>query len=123
MRFPHIQYKERNNSHNIPIDKWCNMVNDSREYCVKFSNLKWLEYRFWKLVRRFNVVELPSFHPYWKKRVLEVDKTNLNRQIETYNICVKDPDQIKVHYNSSTNLIDIENRIEALRKRIENNYL
>ena len=100
-------------------DNWVNMVNDNQKYCSKMNWIKWIEFYFWvHIIRRCTVVDLPSFHKYWKLQVNKDLKIYIEQMEIKYEECKKTPDRIKYLFNATTSLQDIEDRIIELRGKL-----
>lgn len=94
------------------------MINDNYIYCSKMNLIKWVEFYFWYSLGRFEYCELPSFHYYWKIKTRKDKRKRLIELIDKYDICKKNPDQIKFLFNRDTTLKTIEDKIEKLKMEI-----
>lgn len=98
------------------LHNWCKMVNDNDEYCLNMNWLKWIEVYFWVAVGRIRFSDLSASHQYWDIQVSKREKKDLKRLKEQYNICKKNPDQIKILFNLTTSLQDIREMINGYNK-------
>jgi hypothetical protein len=73
-------------------------------------------YHVW--FKKLEYTDLPSFHPYWKEQVKKDVRVILNKTIKLYKICEKDPKQIKYHFNNTTSLNDLKNRITEYKEKL-----
>ena len=108
----HMGYRTMSKDDFPTFDDWIRAVNDNQRYCAALPKHRMAEYRFKCLPS-----SLPSFHPYWKRKV-HLDKMRRGqRHIENLKACRRDPSLIKVLYNLSTTLADIEAMANAVPKR------
>lgn len=97
----------------FPIwDDWVRAVNDNKRYCAALPKHRMAEYRF-----KCWASSLPSFHPYGNRQVHLEAMRRGQRHIDNLKACRSKPSLIKVLYNSSTELADIEAMANAVPKR------
>jgi len=58
------------------------------------------------------IKDLPSNHPYWFIEVMKDNGKKYNKIKLLYEECKIDPDKIKYHFNSSTSLNNIEEKLK-----------
>lgn len=114
-------HNENKNSHPIQPyhwDNWIKMVNENISYCKKFNRWKWFVFYFYVWTGRIRKSDVPSFHPYWKLEVNKDRSADLVRLNRNYEICKRDPSQIKIIFNKDTTLKDIEGKIIDCQNKI-----
>lgn len=117
MIFCNYNYKEfnNNNKNEWPLqpptqENWNKMVNENYNYCLELKSIDFPNH--------LNSSDLPSFHPYWTEFTKQNTIKTLERHIKNYEICKKDPNQIKYLYNLDTTLKMISDKIEKLKSEI-----
>lgn len=111
--------KPTNNGIDRYNECWSVMVRKEVGYCKKFNWFKWLKLYVYKHIGRLKYYsDLNSFHPYWQIEVKKGRKKMLKELIRKYEVCKKDPGQIKYLFNANTGLNMIEKMIEELRQKI-----
>jgi hypothetical protein len=105
-------FEEKNlNSFNNDWNKWILFINENYKYSLKYSFSK-------DFKGKCNPIDLPYFHPYWILISKLRKRKYLFQIIKWYNECLIDKSKVKYYFNSSTNLVDIENKIEKLKSEI-----
>lgn len=110
MIFAHLGYKKIEIS-SVSFKDWQGLINTDQAFC------KTLKYR--KPLKNINMVNLPSWHPYWSYQVRCGYKTRIKSITNTLNKCINNPDLIKVHFGNTADLGTIRNKISDLKKSIQ----
>jgi len=104
-------FKIKSNSDFDNWDEWVMFVNENIKYAKENSTVD--DYK-----DKCDISDLPSFHPYWRDLINKDKKVRVEDLEKKYDSCRKNPDLIKVYFNSSTALSDIRERIEKLKDEI-----
>ncbi len=91
--------------------EWVDFVNENYKHAItKSKTFDWIG----KCVPS----ELPSFHPYYKYLIKKRNRNELIRLGLIYKECVNDESRIKFHFNLTTSLEDIEDKIMNLNNKL-----
>ena len=121
MNFAQYEYQEFNNQNKAlhPISDWCKMVNDNYEYCKNWNTTKEFQFKIALFLGLVKPIDLPSFHPYWKEQIKQRLELDLKKLMSIFESCKQDNSKIKILFNSTTSIKDIELKIKELKLKID----
>ena len=109
---PHLGYVERSSKDYATWDEWVQAVNDAYRYCRALPPHRVNEWR-WKCRHS----QLPSFHPYWRMRVVRKEYSRGRDFAALVEMLKGSPDLIRYHFNASTGIDDLLARLKEYPKR------
>lgn len=123
MIFPQYQYDNYSlyESKTLP-DSWNNMVNGAVNYCDNFDKFKWNEFCFYYYKGKFVPSDLPSFHPYWSAVASFKRREDLDKLINKYEECRRDPDKLVYYFSQDMTLTLVKRMIIEKEQNLLKEY-
>ena len=92
---------------------WIDFVNENINYSKTSSKVN-------DYIGKCDISELPSFHPHWSDIINKKRHINLKMLEDKFETCKKDESLIKVYFNKTTTLSNIEDMIKKIKSEIDN---
>lgn len=96
------------------VEEWIELINRDQQYCTNLTREQVFEFE-----KYCKPSDLPSYHPYWSYQTYLSLIKYRDELVNKYHLCKDNSDLIKIYFQASTDLLEIEKRIIRRTKDIE----